>query len=492
MVGASICAEGGPPPDGVVSSQLLAPVTPVAMFTEPKVALVRIPARCIPDDTRVQFWSSSSAAPLPPYPTDVALETRGVGGGVEGLAIIVVTSPAPLHPDTSMLWKVLHSVDTSIPGLHECPVVIVCDGYKLAGTAKRRNPYSLSKCGFVQEEAARTYEAYKTVLQHELDRMALESTSRSQRQGQRQYVLLEMKEHTGFALSVKQGLLYAKNTYQSTHSLVLQHDRFFTTHFSSAFIPRCLRTFAAFAHVRYMGFTTTASLNYMAGQRRQFRSVWDKMQEELTLPVASQEEENPAVLLPMMFWYDSNHLVHIDRVLAIYTPFKTVPEQLHAAFGGKPGVRLLSLRIGDFIEDRLGQQQRNVFSSLAEALLLQLQQSKGRDSDEASLQQQREVLNQVVRLFGCYLVVPVETDSGGTGAITITQEKDCDGSVLVTTHTAIMHAKGRTRPAPVCRKMVDAMPAEERAGCAGAAVGAAEEVEVPRTDASQRSYGPPT
>ena len=357
-----------------------------------------------------------------------------------------------------MLWKVLHSVDANIPGLHQCPVIIVCDGYKLVGTAKRKNPYSLSKCGFIQEEAARTYEAYKTVLQHELDQLAC-----PQGASHRPFVLLELREHTGFALCVKHGLLYAKNTYQSTHSLVLQHDRFFTTQLGAALLPWCLRAFRRHDHVRYMGFSTTASLHYMAAQRQQFRGVWDKMQDELVLSVAPQEEEQPVVLLPMMFWYDSNHLVHIDRALQLYTPFKTVPEPLHAAFGGKPGVRLLHLRIGDFIEDRLGQQQRNIFNRLAEDLL----QSRGRGEDATSLRRQEEELHQVVRLFGCYLVVPVET--GGSEACAKALQDQESGvrvrgvdTVLVSTKTVIMHAKGRTRPAPASRKMVDCTPAEER------------------------------
>jgi hypothetical protein len=294
-----VCTEG----DLSESSQLLIPDV-LCIATQPKVALVRIPTRCC-------CVTSSTLTPT-------VSEEVGVGVGVEGLSIIIVTSPAPLHPDTSMLWSVLHSVDQNIPGLHKCPVIIVCDGYKLVGTAKRKNPYSLSKSGFIQEEAARTYEAYKSVLQHELDLLRPAS--------HRQHVVLEMKDHAGFALSVKHALLHAKSTYQSTHSLVLQHDRVFTTKLSAAFIPRCLRTFCLQEHVRYVGFTTTASLNYMAVQRQQFRSVWDRMQEDLAVNVAAQDSEGPAVLVPMMFWYDSNHLVQIDRMLQMYTPFKTVPE----------------------------------------------------------------------------------------------------------------------------------------------------------------------
>ena len=389
------------------------------------------------------------------------------------MSIIVVTSPAPLHPDTSMLWSVLHSVDQNIPGLHGCPCIIVCDGYKLVGTAKRKNPYSMSKSGFVQEEAARTYEAYKSVLQHELD--LLRPTSH------RQHVVLEMKDHAGFALCVKHAMLHAKSTYQSTHSLVLQHDRVFTTKLSAAFIPRCLQTFRLLEHVRYMGFTTTASFNYLAVQRQQFRGVWDRMQEDLAVDVASQDSESPAVLLPMMFWYDSNHLVQIDRALQMYTPFKTVPESLHAAFGGKSGVKAMYMRVGDFIEDRLGQQQRIICNALADKMLQTMQtEDKGTDGKEASLQQQRDVMNQVVRLFGCYLAVSVETDGSGSAWDARLQEQDAalhgsnaNDTVLVRTHTVIMHMKGRTRPAPFSRKIVSSTAVEDRVGWAESSPGEA-------------------
>lgn len=307
------------------------------------------------------------------------------------------------------------------------PIVIVCDGYKLIDTMKRKNPYSFSKSGFILEEAARTYEAYKTTLQYEIDHCENK---------RREYILLPMKEHMGFALSVKNGLNYAENIIGSTHALILQHDRVFTNKLHESVIPRLLKTFDDFRHIRYMGFPTTASFNYLALQHDKFRGVWDQVQKSLVVPIIG---ESNVILLPSMFWYDSNHLVQIDRMLEMYTPFLSVPSSLHETFGGKKGLKSLYLRKGDFIEDRMGQQQRKLFNALADEIL--------HHGDDLNKVVKSALLDQVVKHFGCYLIAPILQDSDAQ------RDEDSD-TLLVKANILIMHVKGRTRPAPQSRKMV--------------------------------------
>ena len=64
-------------------------------------------------------------------------------------------------------------------------------------------------------------------------------------------------------------------------------------------------------------------------------------------------------LLPLIFWYDSNHLCHVQRYLQIFTPYKALPEDLREYFG-LPRIKEMLLKNGDFIEDRFGQAQRNI------------------------------------------------------------------------------------------------------------------------------------
>jgi hypothetical protein len=114
--------------------------------------------------------------------------------------------------------------------------------------------------------------------------------------------------------------------------------------------------------------------------------------------------------------------------------------------------------------------------------MLQTMQTEDKETDgkEASLQQQRDVMNQVVRLFGCYLAVSVETDGSGSAWDARLQEQDAalhgsnaNDTVLVRTNALIMHMKGRTRPAPFSRKIVSSTAVEDRVGWAESSPGEA-------------------
>jgi hypothetical protein len=380
--------------------------------------------------------------------------TDGEGRIDADIAIIIVTSPSPVHPDTSMLWEVLLSVDEHMPEFGRCPIVVVCDGFKLASTFKRRNPFCSAKTGFILEDAARMYEAYKSSLRHELDLYG-------EKMG-RQCFLLDLCKHSGFAFGVKHGILYAKERFSSKFALILQHDRCFTD--SSGVSTDCLlQSFADNPFIRYMGYPTKASIHYMQYQQDTFRSVWAGVQERLSVAVKIPTDCEGLGLLPMMFWYDSNHIVHIDRMLELYTPFISVPIGLHRHIGGKTGLKSMLMRNGDFIEDRLGQHQRNVFSAFADELIATAPAMK---TEELHLKQQE--LDKLVSFFGCYLIVPVCSSGGHTevgvrdgtegGSLLGGKEHEtskASSQTMICSRSLVMHLNGRSRPAPLIVSLLD-------------------------------------
>ena len=68
------------------------------------------------------------------------------------------------------------------------------------------------------------------------------------------------------------------------------------------------------------------------------------------------EGEEAIGLMPLAFWYDSNHIAHVGRYLEIFAPYTNLPLELREAIG-RENVHQLLLRKGDFIEDRFGQAQ---------------------------------------------------------------------------------------------------------------------------------------
>ena len=59
--------------------------------------------------------------------------------------------------------------------------------------------------------------------------------------------------------------------------------------------------------------------------------------------------------------YDSNHLAVVEEYLKIFRPYRSLPEPLRTTIG-LPNIKAMVLKRGDFIEDRFGQQERNMLS----------------------------------------------------------------------------------------------------------------------------------
>jgi hypothetical protein len=254
------------------------------------------------------------------------------------VSVVMVTSYAPSHPSTEMITAALSTL-ALVEGLGNCRIIIVMDGYVVRSREKAK-----TKRGRVTDEMANAYEGYCEALaaQHASDP---------------RYLLIRCETHMGFALAVREGLMQCETPY----AVVMQHDRRFY-HFDRLgdLVTACDRN----KTIRYIGFPTSNSDTH----RKQIESRYPHL---LCLNRMRFEERNQLgdglSLTPAMFWYDSNHLAHVERYLEIYKPFKTFPKHLCPIMEehlGRCFQKDLILRTGDFIEDRFGQQQRNMLATL--------------------------------------------------------------------------------------------------------------------------------
>ena len=295
------------------------------------------------------------------------------------LGIVVVTSPSNAHPSTSLIWGALGSTSL-LRGVQDAPIEIVCDGYRTPADLEPSHsqralkklsgrPTALSKRGIVSAELGSSYEEYKRQLREEIDERGL---------GWRIDVD-ECESHQGFALCVRRGLM-AMQRRGLRFALVLQHDRAFIRRFSEADLRRVLRQFDDDETTRYVGFATSTSK--LQSTRLQPRYKLNSLLEARTHTL------RPGLLLrPSIFWFDSSHVVDVDRALpCLYEPFTCAPPFMHArcadaALAGTPsaggpggagstdpplpgGLGSFTLRRGDFIEDRFGVAQRALLASL--------------------------------------------------------------------------------------------------------------------------------
>ena len=246
------------------------------------------------------------------------------------ISIIIVTSPVQSNPDTTVLDRVVASFE-EVEGLATCPVLIILDGYLLSETAK-------PKSGRITASMATSYEDFHHVLLCKYN-------------SNPEYRILKSDRHRGFAMSVKWGLEECKTEF----AVIVQHDRAFCQSFSGLY--DLLDVFRQHPHLRYVGFPTSCSVNHEKVLVQKYR-LYSLAEEGSYIPL----ERNMA-LKPLIFWYDSTHLCHVERYLRIYQPFRNIPDTLKQLFGGEKAVKSMVLRDGDFIEDRFGQAQRHILSS---------------------------------------------------------------------------------------------------------------------------------
>lgn len=271
------------------------------------------------------------------------------------LSFIVVTSPSPSNPSTTLIDAAIDSF-SMVAGTELCPIIIVLDGYKLS-TENR------TKKGRITEKSA---ELYKLYYQSLCDKYA----------GSR-YIISRCDNHEGFAHSVRHGLELCETSY----AIIAQHDRIFDSQFFR--INDLIQAMEEDASIRYIGFPTSTNINH------------DKIISTtyglycLNKPNIKLHLGNNLYLQPLIFWFDSQHLCHVKRYLQIYKPYKNLPLHLREKIGMR-SIRDMLLRPGDFIEDRFGQIQRKLLSQLIDKKGRQL----GNDIDDYG--------NDVVELFKWY------------------------------------------------------------------------------------------
>lgn len=245
------------------------------------------------------------------------------------LTVVLVSSPCSSHPETTLIEKAILSL-SKFSNLDQCPIVIVLDGYIIRDSAR-------TKKGQITEEMSTQYDAYHQRL--------------SALYGDNDQIRIRRSEkHLGFALAVKFGLSFCTTTY----GMIAQHDRVFLNSFHR--LQDLIDVMENNDHIRYIGFPTVANRTHDSVLNSRYRvSYLDSSDVKISLG-------QNLYLQPLIFWFDSQHLCHIQRYLQIYKPYLTLPEEMKDWLGSK-AVNDMVLRVGDFIEDRFGQSQRNCLTA---------------------------------------------------------------------------------------------------------------------------------
>lgn len=310
---------------------------------------------------------------------------------LELVTVIVVTSPSPCHPATSLLESTIESLALIKP-LDSCHLVIVADGYRVNSENINR-----TKKGRVGEDLRDRYEQYLIAVENKICNSNSNGTTTSHRR------LLRCEDHHGFAHAVKIGLEACTTKY----ALVAQHDRAFFQGLQSGGLELLLRTMEEDETVRYIGFPSSS--NYLWDRLMISQGV-PRLADILNKPPGRIYLSDSMLLQPLTFWFDSQHLCHVERYLNIFRPFKTMPVHLQQLVGVKT-VKEMVLRKGDFIEDRFGQQQRRILHSLASSaspVSVCIGVSSGETTKISD-----ELILEMFRWFGSYLVYDYSGESSG-------------------------------------------------------------------------------
>lgn len=258
------------------------------------------------------------------------------------ISIVLITSPFASMPSLNIIDYVIQSFGL-INGLENVPVKIVMDGYKVCDENR-------TKKGRITVHAEQLYEQYHVALR--------------ERYNTERFDIIKCSAHLGFAHAVREGLMRCTTTY----ALVAQHDRCFCIEFDR--LKDLIDAMEMHEHIRYIGFPTNSNITH--DKLLHFNYDLDR----LNKPDIKYDLGNNLFLQPLVFWFDSQHICHIERYLKIFQPYKTFPRDLFDMVGLR-AIKDMLLRPGDFIEDRFGQMQRNLLTSLrgqgcSDEILLQL------------------------------------------------------------------------------------------------------------------------
>ncbi|KAI8915214.1 hypothetical protein DFJ77DRAFT_548446 [Powellomyces hirtus] len=256
----------------------------------------------------------------------------------DDLTLLLTTSPSPFHPSTVLLSTVLESLHHA-PGLAQCPLVVMFDGYRTVGEKRMKQgkvtkeladayeEYYLAALAFLQTFAHR-HPAETYVLTTRTTQLATGATTfttcithtlTSTSTCHTPLTMLRFTDSIGFALAVRAGLTTHVRT---RYTMVLQHDWAWVHPTPVVAIVGAMKRHA---EIKYVTFPSTRSLEY--ARRRKHNEFPDSVPCGATYAIP---------LTPLFFFYDRPHVCETEH-------YKT------NVFG-----RGLFAR-GDFIEDTYSQ-----------------------------------------------------------------------------------------------------------------------------------------
>jgi hypothetical protein len=268
------------------------------------------------------------------------------------VTIIVVTSPCPTCPSTELIDTCLLSIYEKIKDLKSSETIIVMDGYKIYHENKLKQ-------GKITSEYKDQYDLYYEAL-------------RTKYTGP-QFRIERLKQHMGFAFAVK----HALDLCTTTFALICQHDRVFCCNFLR--LNHLLRLMETHTYIRYIGFPTAKSVTHSEAVGSRFHMKF------LNSPPNKIDMGNDMALHPLVFWYDSQHLCHVERYKQIFLPYTHMSQEMRDTIGFDSIKETMILRRGNFIEDSFGQGQKRALVGMAE-----------RGVDQC-------VIEKIFRWFGSYL-----------------------------------------------------------------------------------------
>lgn len=234
-------------------------------------------------------------------------------------SMVVVTSPSPLNPDTTMIQGVIESAQRMfrMNGMANADVHVICDGYKIVDNKKTlTNPYAECKSGKVSTIAAESYDQFCSAIKCQ----------------KFSWKVSKMAEHLGFAHCVQYGLRAATTPF----CLILQHDRIFIeSALENVPVLTLLKAMDDNKGVRYIGFPTVKSCTHDKAQNVVYKIGKSLSTCQIDLQCSSKDHSSIS-LYPLMFWYDSNHFCHVQRYLEIFEPFKYAPQVLKILYCKQP------------------------------------------------------------------------------------------------------------------------------------------------------------
>ena len=257
--------------------------------------------------------------------------------------VIIVTSPHRSHPDTSMIDKVIDSLNL-IENMKNYTLHVVYDSYNLINEKQKQN----TKSGRISKDLADKYENFKLNMKEKYQN----NNNNNNNNNMIRYNHIILKDHNGYAMGVKIGL----ENCISEYCLVLQHDRAFIN------IVNCIndlkKIFLNNNSIRYIHFPTTASLYHDRLLKYNYTKV-SEIYNTKRIQFIEETTGKSSLLQPMIFLYDSNFICSKSKFLEIYRPWRNMNAEMREWIGLK-SIKDMLLRKGDFIEDRLGQQQRKI------------------------------------------------------------------------------------------------------------------------------------